>query len=68
MYQLSIRIGIGASIGSYKSGSNQCTSLSLNNKGGVGGILPLIMAGILSVYGLIVSIFISGNSRTEIHS
>lgn len=55
-------LGLGASIGSLKSGATLGVCSSIDSKLGIGGILPLIMSGILSVYGLIVAVFISGNS------
>ena len=54
---------IGAAIGSYKSGTSLAICSSTGSKLGIAGILPLIMAGILNIYGLIVAIFISGNSN-----
>lgn len=49
-------------MGSLKAGTSLGVCTSINSSLGVSGILPLIMAGILSVYGLIVAVFISGNS------
>lgn len=56
-------LGLGASLGSLRAGTALGVCTSINSSLGVSGILPLIMAGILSVYGLIVAVFISGSSN-----
>lgn len=51
----------GASYGTAKAGVGVVASAIQNPDGIIKGVLPCVMAGIISIYGLVVSVLISSN-------
>ena len=54
---------LGSAYGSAKAGVGVAHLGIMNAKLIMKGIVPVVMAGILGIYGLIVSIIIAGNSK-----
>lgn len=58
---------IGAAYGTAKSGVG-IASMGVMNPGLVmRNIIPVVMAGVLGIYGLIVAVIIQGSSKTDFH-
>lgn len=52
-------VGIGAAYGTAKAGSAIAAIGTINPNIVMTALIPIIMAGILSIYGLVIGIFIS---------
>lgn len=54
---------LGAAYGTYKSGVGICQFGILNPDKVIKGVIPVIMAGILGIYGLIVAVVLQQKSK-----
>ena len=63
-----IFIGAGAAYGTAKSGIGISSMGVLRPDLVIKSVIPVVMAGILGIYGLIVAVFISTNSKWKIYT
>lgn len=56
-------VGVGAAYGTAKSGAAIASMGVVNPNSVMSSLIPVIMAGVLSIYGLVVSVFISTSSK-----
>jgi V-type H+-transporting ATPase proteolipid subunit len=62
---LAILADIGAAYGTAKSGVGISSMGVMNPQLVMRNIIPVVMAGVLGIYGLIVAVIIQGSSRTR---
>ena len=55
---------LGAAYGTAKSGVGICSVAVLKPELIIKSIIPVVMAGILGIYGLIISVIMSGSRKT----
>ena len=58
-------IDIGAAYGTAKSGVGNSSMGVMNPQLVMRNIIPVVMAGVLGIYGLIVAVIIQGSSKTN---
>ena len=59
---------MGAAYGTAKSGVGICSVAVLRPELIIKSIIPVVMAGILGIYGLIISVIISGSRKCDSRS
>lgn len=60
MYSLNLKPGFGAAYGTAKSGVGICAMGVMRPELIMKNIIPVVMAGIIGIYGVVVAVLLSG--------